>query len=273
MQLYVFKLFYIGTQYSGLQRQPHNMTIENRLEDAFVAAGYLSSFAEHMYRVCSRTDAGVHALENMFQLLLAKEPNLYEINKRLPKDASIIVYAYAPVPANFQIRPVKEKTYYYLAKYVSTAVLAQISRVKEFLGEHDFYSFTRRDKVPRQTLGYITQADYEIIEEGEYKHLALTFTGDHFGWEQIRRMVGYLLSPSYFGQRPSELLKVTNARHSILPAPAQFLVLLRITPKQSIEWIEMEKETLFRYPMQARKAHIDILKFEYGLLSRFLMSE
>lgn len=249
------------------------MSIENRLEDAFVAIGYVSTFPASNYRVCSRTDSGVHAIENIFQLQLEREPNLYEINQNLPKDASIIVYAYAPVTADFKIRPVKEKTYLYFAKYVSEGALARISRIKKFRGEHDFYSFIKRDKVPRQTVGTITRADYEIIEDGKAKHLLLTFAGDHFGWEQIRRMIGFLLSPKYIEKSVSEMLQVTNARHSIIPVPGQFLVLLQIIPKEQINWIEMDMRTFYRYPLKERQEQLDILGFEHYLLSRFLLNK
>jgi tRNA pseudouridine38-40 synthase len=86
MPRYFIELFYKGTQYSGFQSQQNTpYTIQSELEKAFEILhknkiGLVSS---------SRTDAGVHALQNYFHFDYNGEIHpqfIYKINAILPAD-------------------------------------------------------------------------------------------------------------------------------------------------------------------------------------------
>jgi tRNA pseudouridine38-40 synthase len=89
---------YVGTKYSGLQKNPGQETIELELEKAFHAAGLIAdcNFGDqhkvHWSRA-ARTDKGVHALGNVVSLKLMCPPDVdmvSETNKHLPKDILVL---------------------------------------------------------------------------------------------------------------------------------------------------------------------------------------
>ena len=44
MKSYLFKVYYIGKNYQGFQRQPNGQTIENHIESSFIQAKLIHSF-------------------------------------------------------------------------------------------------------------------------------------------------------------------------------------------------------------------------------------
>jgi tRNA pseudouridine38-40 synthase len=89
---------YVGTKYSGLQKNPGQETIELELEKAFHAAGLIAdcNFGDqhkvHWSRA-ARTDKGVHALGNVVSLKLMCPTDVdmvSETNKHLPKDILVL---------------------------------------------------------------------------------------------------------------------------------------------------------------------------------------
>jgi tRNA pseudouridine38-40 synthase len=85
MPRYFIDLAYKGTRYSGFQTQQNAVTIQSVLEKALETI-YKTTF---QLTCSSRTDAGVHALQNYFHLdtdvpILPKQ--VYNINSLLPSD-------------------------------------------------------------------------------------------------------------------------------------------------------------------------------------------
>jgi tRNA pseudouridine38-40 synthase len=96
MNRYFLEVAYKGTKYSGFQVQENAMTIQSEVEHA------LALYFRSAFRLTgsSRTDAGVHALQNYFhfdsdQILADKA--LYNINAILPED--IVVKSLSLMPA------------------------------------------------------------------------------------------------------------------------------------------------------------------------------
>jgi len=85
MPRYFLEVAYKGTAYSGLQSQKNANTIQQEIENALSVL--LNS---RITLVCSsRTDAGVHALQNFFHFDIPfpfKRDKLYNANAILPKD-------------------------------------------------------------------------------------------------------------------------------------------------------------------------------------------
>src|SRR3954465_5871850 len=96
MNRYFLEVAYKGTKYSGFQVQENAVTIQSEVEHA-LALYFRSAFP---LTGSSRTDAGVHALQNYFhfdsdQILVEKA--LYNINAILPAD--IVVKSLSLMPA------------------------------------------------------------------------------------------------------------------------------------------------------------------------------
>ncbi len=88
MPRYFVEVAYKGTFYSGSQIQQNANTIQSELEEV------LSIFLRQSIdlSVSSRTDAGVHALQNFFHFdaeIKIKKEQLYNLNALLPHDISI----------------------------------------------------------------------------------------------------------------------------------------------------------------------------------------
>ena len=89
MKRVMLTVAYDGTNYSGWQIQPNNVTIEEVLND------HLSRLLGEEIRVigASRTDAGVHALGNVAvfdtNARIPGEKISFAMNQRLPEDIKI----------------------------------------------------------------------------------------------------------------------------------------------------------------------------------------
>lgn len=111
-----FKLVcsYLGTNFSGWQKQPGDKTVQQSLEEA------LSTILREPIEItgCGRTDAGVHARNYVAHFDMATDTlpasTLYQVNAILPFD--IAVHAIEPTHPSFHARfDAKERTYrYYL---------------------------------------------------------------------------------------------------------------------------------------------------------------
>ena len=88
MLRYFIEVSYKGTHYSGFQTQNNAVTIQSVVDAAFLTV-YKMPF---QLTCSSRTDAGVHALQNFFHVDTEKELNLdlvYNLNAVLPHDIVI----------------------------------------------------------------------------------------------------------------------------------------------------------------------------------------
>ena len=97
-----FTLEYIGTDFSGFQSQKNATTIQDHIEEAIKKI----TNKETKINYSGRTDAGVHALSQVFdfdtEIKRDKENWIKGINSNLPK--SISVRKAFNVPDNFDSR-------------------------------------------------------------------------------------------------------------------------------------------------------------------------
>ena len=88
MLRYFIEVAYKGTLFSGFQTQDNAVTIQSKVEEAL-----LTIYKKDFQLTCSsRTDTGVHALQNFFHLDTETELNLkqvYNLNAVLPNDIVI----------------------------------------------------------------------------------------------------------------------------------------------------------------------------------------
>lgn len=111
MKRYFIELSYDGAGFGGFQIQKNTVTIQGALEDA-LAIIYRQPIA---LTGASRTDAGVHALQNFFHFdtdVLIEPKHLYNLNSILPN--SVVVHAIYKVPNDAHARfDAVQRTYIY----------------------------------------------------------------------------------------------------------------------------------------------------------------
>jgi tRNA pseudouridine38-40 synthase len=85
---YFFHLGYLGTNYSGWQKHPDGLSVQQVLEEALSQI-----FKTPMYITgCGRTDAQVHASQFFFHIDVEREWDydlLFRLNKLLPDDIAV----------------------------------------------------------------------------------------------------------------------------------------------------------------------------------------
>ncbi|CAI0439485.1 unnamed protein product [Linum tenue] len=170
LQRYLVAIEYIGTRFSGSQKQPVDRTVVGVLEEAF------HKFIGQPVSVSlsSRTDAGVHALANVChvdveriskrkpgEVLPPHEPEVVRkaVNHFLQREGDIMVTDVRCVPADFHSRfKAQERTYFYrllsgpdlLSAFEKDRawhipeqlnLLAMKEACNVLVGHHDFSSF------------------------------------------------------------------------------------------------------------------------------------
>lgn len=208
---------YDGTRYSGWQQQANARTI----------AGEVHRAAEELFERpveiggAGRTDAGVHALEQVAHLRFPRwgssPPRIRErltritpreilngLNDRLPSDINLLLVADAP-PRFHARHDAVSRTYLYRIstrrsafekKYVwwvrDRLRVAEMTEAAERLaGRHNFAAFSERDprRDEQSTLVHVESAS--IVRD---EHLLLfRITASHFLWKMVRRLTGSLV--------------------------------------------------------------------------------
>ncbi len=228
---YAFKVFYIGSFFSGFQRQPHGFTIEDFLESAFINQGYICNFHSHNYRAVSRTDVGVNAISNVFFVDLPHDPEIGGLNNALPSNQSILLLCWARVGSPNDLYPVKYKIYRYFLPISMTIPKENLRLLSDMIGTYDFTPFIKRDKKASQkNICKIYSIDFQTQNDG----MVIQFVGDHFGWKQIRKMMGFIATL----QTPHDLEKILINKNVIEapPFPGEFLTLFHIQFSSSPSW-------------------------------------
>lgn len=194
---------YDGTLFHGFQVQKGLRTVQEEIE-AVLLIIHKKKIRIH---ASGRTDAGVHALNQVFHfdsdLELAPEKMKNAINSRLPRD--IHIKKVEIVDKSFHSRfSAKAKEYHYLLDYGSYDPLKRNYRYycpyrdvdwekfKEallvFEGVHDFRSFTKNQKL-KNTVRYIKKIEVESKET----LLTVKFIGEGFMHNMVRIMVAMAL--------------------------------------------------------------------------------
>lgn len=162
MNRYFLELAYKGTRYSGFQVQPDTLTVQAEVEKA------LETFFRVKFSLTgsSRTDAGVHALQNFFHFdteLDIQPAAVYNINAILPRDIVVKSIRLLQEPAGehaphsrFSAKYREYKYYIYQSKnpflddrayyYPYALDLPAMQQAAEIVLEYqDFTSFSKRN--------------------------------------------------------------------------------------------------------------------------------
>ena len=233
-------LDYIGTAYSGWQRQPDRDTVQQRVEDAlFSLTGERTSVV-----ASGRTDAGVHALGQVAHFDTDSDIPVKNfmtgLNHFLPPDIRILKAE--NVKNDFHARfSAHEKTYCYCiyeCPFDRAAYLNRAARVSEkldvkamrmastaFLGEHDFTSFM---STGADTVGAVrTVKDVRVVRSGGLVRIFVTANG--FLYNMVRLIAGVLVRAGQgkidkAGVEKLIALKDKHAVREVMPAEGLYLV-------------------------------------------------
>ena len=201
---YLATFSYDGSNFNGYQKQEGFRTVEEEFEKAL---SYINGQNETLIVSSGRTDKGVHALCQKAHFDISVEISDYKLkralNSNLPEDIHVI--SVEKVNDDFHARyMVKKKVYkYYLnigeynpleRNYVyQYCKKLDIDKMKiainDFVGIHDFKSFTPNKDKRNNYVREIYDAKIEVID----KKIVFTFIGNGFIKYQIRNMVGYLI--------------------------------------------------------------------------------
>lgn len=232
---------YDGTNYHGWQLQENGITVESVLNRA------LEELLGEEIRVigASRTDSGVHALENVAVFdtgsPIPAEKICHALNARLPED--IRVQRSEEVGADWHPRHCSsKKTYEYriyrgeISQPVRRLYTCHIYReldvdamrkAASFLeGEHDFKSFCQTGGQNRTTVRRI----YRLELEEQGPELVIRVTGAGFLYNMVRIIAGTLMEVGFGRIPPEEIRTILEKRDRSAAgptAPAQGLTLVK----------------------------------------------
>ena len=238
----LLKIQYDGSGYHGYQIQPNAITVQEVIEEV------LSDITREEIHIngCSRTDAGVHAIEyacsfnTVFPIPAERLPIV--LNGKLPPDIKAL--SCCEMETDFHARfDTKAKTYRYRINTAKdTDVFSrnhewQIHRqldvfkmkeaCKHFVGEMDFASFMTKGNDVKSTVR--TVYSLEIEQNGEIIDIFITANG--YLYNMVRIITGTLTQVGLGRISPDDIPKIISScnREEAGPtAPPQGLYLYKV---------------------------------------------
>ncbi len=245
MKNIAMRLTYDGTNYHGWQFQKNGITIQQTLEEA------LSNLTGEEIKVtgCSRTDAGVHALDYVMNFKSGTEIPVeklpYALNYKL--NGEIVATDAWEVPDDFNARfSSKGKRYIYriwngkmknpfhrgYSWYLPYNLnVEKMKRAAEFfIGKHDFSAFMAAGGSQKTTVRTIRECS--VSQDAELSQLlTVTVEADAFLYNMVRIITGTLAEVG-FGKIDAEdipeIIKSGDRRESGLTAPPEGLFLKEV---------------------------------------------
>ena len=247
--------------YSGFSDQTHDSTniftqVRTALKDARLSTPSL--------QLASRTDRGVGAIHQVIALDASRPAILSEINAHLPKE--IRVFGVARVPLSFDPRQdASLRTYsYFLTTKKDNALLKFQTILQGFQGSHNFQNFAKKDS-KRPHLNYLRTIEHAEIKSVTNFTYQLRLSSKSFLWQQVRRMVGFLLEVINDKRDETDIAVLfdpdsfphTHSKRKPPPAPPEYLIL---------EYIQYEPQIRFHYDQRSLR------EFQETLTNRLIDS-
>lgn len=242
------KIAYDGRAFYGHQRQPSTRTVEGECLRALRAAKILRDPREAFFRSASRTDRGVSAVGNVIAFDSSLRPDAV-VGAFNDKARDVWVWAITEVPETFHPRHAIERWYrYHLSDDLPIEALR--AAAKEFVGEHDFRSFTAEPPVRPFAIDRIDVAR----ETGLF---LIDVRARSFRRGLVRRIVAAMRSVA-LGESPLEELRdaLRGAKRDFGSVPPEPLVLMDVRydfafravlkPKVRDEWRSLAEDLELR---------------------------
>lgn len=246
MHHYRLTIQYDGSRYKGWQRlgQGEN-TIQSKVEQVLS-----DGIGQHVEIIgAGRTDAGVHALEQVAHFKSAVKLDLKKIQKHfnhyLPPDISVLetIEAHPEFHARYDA---VEKTYLYqiwnephsqpfLRKYsMHVKTKLNIDQMKNaaqyFIGEHDFTAYSNAKSNKKKAVRSV----YRVELEERAGLIQIRVNGNGFLYNMVRKMVGTLVEVG-LGKKETheipEILKAKDRSRTGMQAEPQGLYLEKVSFK------------------------------------------
>jgi tRNA pseudouridine38-40 synthase len=195
---------YDGSRFAGWQVQPRGRTVQGVLIDALREA--LGEGPIDL-QGAGRTDAGVHALAQVASLrcprAMRPETLLAKLDRLLPGDLAVLDVVMARPGFHARHDAVERSYRYQLALRRSAfgkrytwwvgaglALEAMVLAAKSFVGRHDFSALARRAGEAERTVVVVNECSLAAAPG----LVLLRIAASHFLWNQVRRMVGALVT-------------------------------------------------------------------------------
>ena len=237
---------YDGSRYKGWQSQKEtDATIQGKI------AAVLEEFAGQAVDVqgSGRTDAGVHAREQVASVELPKEYPEEDIktylNHYLPEDIGVLKVSKAAPRFHARLNAEK-KTYVYRIwnsknpnvfqrKWMYTIeedldILAMEQAASYLIGTHDFAAFCAVKKKKKSTVRTIYELNIEQIGE----EIRISITGNGFLHHMVRIIVGTLVEIGlgrYEPEKITQILETGIRENAGITMPAKGLILWEVIYK------------------------------------------
>lgn len=240
MNRYFLEVAYKGAAFSGFQKQPGAKTVQSELEKALQTV--------HRQTIdltgSSRTDAGVHALQNFFHFDAEAIPDLqrlrYQLNAILPKDISVSSLRQMNVDAHCRFDAVSRSYEYHLYHqknpflsdrayfFPYTLDLQRLNEAANLLFSHtDYTSFSKRNTQVKTFLCTIGEAMWKYVDD----ELIFYVTANRFLRGMVRGLTGTMLKVGR-GQLSTEefeaIIEAKDCRRADFSVPAHGLFLTHV---------------------------------------------
>lgn len=243
MTNYKMILEYDGTRYRGWQVQGNTQdTIQGKIE------AVLNKMCKEKIEIhgSGRTDAGVHAYEQVADFKWKKEKNPQEIaeylNRYLPEDIRVLSVEVADKRFHSRLNA-SDKTYRYriwkggkpdvfVRRYVEQTEedlnVGRMKKAAEYLvGTHDFTSFCGNKHFKKSAVRTV----YSIQIEETQDEIVIDICGNGFLQNMVRILVGTLVEVGTGAREPSDMQAVLAGKNRILAGhmmPAKGLALMEV---------------------------------------------
>jgi len=237
MPRYFLEVSYKGTGYSGFQKQENANTIQSEVEKAFS----ILHQDKMVLTGSSRTDAGVHALQNFFHFDYDRPVHsqfVYKINALLPDD--IVVVDIREVTDDAHCRfDAASRTYRYRVYQVKDAFVKDsayyfpykidMEKLREAAGlilqYDDFTSFSKRNTQVKSFICNIEQSEWRQEEN----LLVYQVKANRFLRGMVRGLIGTMLKAGRDKISMEDLKQIIEGRDCskadfAVPAKGLFLV-------------------------------------------------
>lgn len=244
---------YDGTDFFGWSKQPELRTIQGAFLEALTLI-FGESEIDFSLRVAGRTDAGVHALNQVAHFDLTEtqlarlgretiEDIAYKLNRLLAQDIRVTAVGVAPAGFDARFSAINRRYRYRLADNLAfknpletrftldVAGQLDIDAMNEagnhLLGLHDFASFCK----PREGSTTIRELQEITVSRGHGQVVEIEIQADAFCHNMVRSIVGALIAVGQGRATPAkvkQLLEQANREGSYKVVSPHGLSLLKI---------------------------------------------
>ncbi|AGJ90969.1 tRNA pseudouridine synthase A [Mycoplasma putrefaciens] len=246
MNAILLTLLYDGSNYHGWIHQTNAIAIQDVLNQAVKRVIKNNDFKTI---AASKTDAGVHAVDQKVLLVISFKPILDKfikaLNKALPSDIQILNAKF--VDTSFNLREVKQKTYSYFINDQQFDIFTQrfeyfwkhqpidVNKLQQifdlFVGTHEFKLFSGLKQEELKNINSFRKIDSIRVFRNKNNRVQIEFKAAGFIRYQIRMIVGNCLACYLNKKITPETLKLMlqgKGNKTALIAKAKGLVLQKI---------------------------------------------